>query len=125
MFSGMRPGGNSAIRRVVWAQLVLLLPGAGVGTMLGTLETGIAVGYGMLVALSISLVLFRREQQAMRHPEWDQHRLFKLFVLTGFERLLVLVALLAIGLVVLKLPPLPQLLGLLLAQFAWLAVVKR
>ena len=57
----------------------------------------------------------------MRHPEWDQHRLFKLFIRTGVERLVLLVGLLALGLGVLKLTPLPLLLGLVLAQFAWLA----
>ena len=125
MFSGMRPGNDSGIRWVVWAQAALLLPAALVGAMAGNVETGIAVGYGILVALSISLVLWRRERQAMRHPEWDQHRLFKLFILTGFERLVVLVALLAVGMAILRLSPLPQLLGLLIAQLAWLAAARR
>jgi ATP synthase protein I len=57
----------------------------------------------------------------MQHPEWDQHRLFKQFIRTGVERLLVLVGLLFVGLGVLKLMPLPMLLGLLLAQLGWLA----
>jgi ATP synthase protein I len=57
----------------------------------------------------------------MRHPEWDQHRLFKLFVRVGMERLALLVALLVIGLAGLKLQPLPMMLGLVLAQFAWIA----
>lgn len=125
MFSGMRPRNDSGIRRVAWAQAFLLLPGALVGSLLESVQAGIAVGYGVLVALSISLVLLRRERQAMRHPEWDQHRLFKLFVLTGFERLVVLVILLAVGMAILKLPPLPQLLGLLVAQLAWLVAAKR
>ncbi|MCA1924823.1 MAG: ATP synthase subunit I [Thiobacillus sp.] len=121
----MRPGSNTGIRRVAWTQAVLLLPGALAGVVLENVETGMAVGYGILVALSTSLVLWRRERQAMRHPEWDQHRLFRLFILTGFERLVVLVALLAIGMAILRLSPLPQLLGLLLAQLAWLAAARR
>ena len=125
MFSGMRPGDGSGIRRVVWAQATLLLPGVLAGSVLGGVATGLAAGYGMLVALSISLLLLRRERQATRHPEWDQHRLFKLFILTGFERLVVLVALLAVGMAILKLSPLPQLLGLLIAQLAWLAAARR
>lgn len=125
MFSGMRPGSHSGIRRVAWAQTALLLPAALVGVMAGNVETGIAVGYGILVALSVSLVLWRRERQAMRHPEWDQHRLFKLFILTGFERLVVLVALLMVGMAILRLSPLPLLLGLLIAQLAWLAAARR
>jgi ATP synthase protein I len=57
----------------------------------------------------------------VRHPEWDQHRLLKQFIRAGVERLVVLVGLLALGLAGLKLSPLPLLLGLLLAQFGWLA----
>ena len=77
-----------------------------------------------LVALAVSAVLVRREHQSMRHPEWDQHRLIKLFIRTGVERLGLLVALLFVGLAVLKLAPLPLIVGLVLAQFAWLAAVK-
>ena len=62
-----------------------------------------------------------RERQSMRHPEWDQHRLFKVFIRAGIERLMLLAGLLVVGLGVLKLAPLPLMLGLLLAQFAWLA----
>ncbi|MFO7542100.1 MAG: hypothetical protein R6W97_04690 [Thiobacillus sp.] len=83
-------------------------------------ESGLAVLYGVLVALAVSVVLVARERQSMRHPEWDQHRLLKLFIRTGIERLALLVGLLIVGLVVLKLTPLPVLLGLVLAQFAWL-----
>ena len=77
--------------------------------------------YGVLIALAVSLVLVWRERQSMQHPEWDQHRLFKQFIRAGIERLLVLVGLLFVGLGVLKLMPLPLLLGLLLAQLGWLA----
>lgn len=84
-------------------------------------EAAAALLYGVLVALAVSLVLVWRERQAMRHPEWDQHRLLKQFIRTGLERLVVLVALLLAGLGVLKLMPLPLLLGVLLAQLAWLA----
>lgn len=125
MFSGMRPVGSTGIRRVAWAQAGLVVPGALIGVLAGGMEAGIAVGYGMLVALGVSLVLVRRERQAMRHPEWDQHRLFKLFILTGVERLAVLVALLAVGMAILRLSPLPQLLGLLGAQLAWFAAARR
>jgi ATP synthase protein I len=84
----------------------------------------LAVLYGVLVALAASAVLVWRERQSMQHPEWDQHRLFKLFIRAGIERLVLLVALLLLGLGVLKLAPLPLLLGLLLAQFGWLAAAS-
>jgi ATP synthase protein I len=85
-------------------------------------RAGLALLYGGLVALAVSAVLVWRERQSMQHPEWDQHRLFRLFVRAGVERMLLLVALLAVGLGILRLAPLPLMLGLVLAQLAWLAL---
>jgi len=121
MFTGIRRIGMTGTRRVALAQAGLALIGVLLGGAFFGIETGLAVLYGMLVALAVSLVLVWRERQSMRHPEWDQHRLFKLFVRAWLERLVVLVGLLGLGLVVLKLAPLPMMLGLVLAQFAWLA----
>jgi len=125
MFTDKRRTGDTGIRRVVLAQAALIPAGVLVGSLAVDFETGIAVGYGVLVALAVSLVLWRRERQAMRHPEWDQPRLFRLFIVTGAERLAVLVALLAVGMAILRLSPLPQLLGLLGAQLAWLTAARR
>jgi ATP synthase protein I len=121
MFTGFRRIGISGTRRVALAQAGLAPIAALIGAMVGGSGTGLAVLYGALVALAVSAVLVWRERQSMQHPEWDQHRLFKLFVRAGVERLLLLVGLLAMGLGVLKLAPLPLLLGLALAQFAWVA----
>lgn len=117
MYSGIDTG----TRWVALAQAVLAPLAALTGWMFAGVGAGLAVLYGVLVALSVSAVLVWRERQSMRHPEWDQHRLLKLFIRTGIERLMVLVGLLSVGLGVLELAPLPMLLGLLLAQFAWLA----
>jgi ATP synthase protein I len=73
------------------------------------------------MALAVSAVLVWRERQSMQHPEWDPQRLLKLFIRAGVERMLLLVGLLMVGLGVLKLAPLPLMLGLLLAQLGWLA----
>lgn len=117
MFSGKLTG----IRRVALAQAVLVpLVALAYGAFAG-FEAGLAALYGVLTALAVSAVLVGRERQSMRHPEWDQHRLMKQFIRTGVERLVVLIALLVMGLGVLKLAPLPMLLGLVLAQLAWLA----
>ncbi|MDP1645678.1 MAG: ATP synthase subunit I [Thiobacillus sp.] len=121
MFTGLRRIGISGTRRVALAQAGLAPIAALIGGMFAGIEAGLAVLYGALVALAVSAVLVWRERQSMQHPEWDQHRLFKLFVRVGIERLVLLVALLIAGLGVLKLAPLPLLLGLLLAQFGWLA----
>jgi ATP synthase protein I len=121
MFTGPRRIGISGIQRVALAQAGLAPIAALTGWLFAGIGAGLAVLYGVLVALAVSTVLAWRERQSMQHPEWDQHRLFKVFIRVGIERLVVLVVLLAAGLGVLKLAPLPMLLGLVLAQFAWLA----
>jgi ATP synthase protein I len=121
MFSGIRRIGITGTRRVALSQSGLALMGALIGGALFGIEAGLAVLYGALVALAVSLVLVWRERQSMRHPEWDQHRLFKLFVRVGLERLALLVGLLGLGLGGLRLAPLPLMLGLVLAQLGWLA----
>ncbi len=118
MFSGIPTG----TRRVVWAQAVLAPVAALTGAAIAGMDEALAAMYGVLVALAVSAVLAWRERQSMDHPEWDQHRLMKLFIRVGVERLILLVVLLVVGLGALKLKPLPLLLGLVLAQFAWLAV---
>ena len=117
MFFGIQSG----IQRVALAQAVLALFAAMVGGVFAGINAALAALFGGLVALAVSAVLVWHERQSKRHPEWDQHRLFKMFIRAGVERLFVLAGLLAVGLVGLKLSPLPLLLGLLLAQFGWLA----
>jgi len=107
--------------RVALAQAILAPIAALSGWVYAGVGAGLAVLYGVAVALAVSTVLVWREGQSMRHPEWDQHRLFKVFIRAGVERLVLLVGLLVLGLGVLKLPPLPMMLGLVLAQLAWLA----
>jgi ATP synthase protein I len=117
----MFTGNPSGIQRVALVQAVLAPIAALIGAVFGGIEAGLSLLYGALVAFAVSSVLVWRERQSMRHPEWDQHRLFKVFIRAGIERLLVLVSLLVVGIVVLNLAPLSLLLGLLLAQFAWVA----
>ncbi len=121
MFTGLRRFGISGTLKVALAQAGLAPIAALTGWMFAGIGAGVAALYGVLVALAVSAVLVWREQQSMRHPEWDQHRLFKVFIRAGVERLVLLVGLLIVGFGVLKLSPLPMLLGLVLAQFAWLA----
>ncbi len=120
MFFGIPSG----IRRVALVQAGLAPVAALVGAVFVGCEAAMSLLYGVGVALAVSAVLLWRERQSMRHPEWDQHRLFRLFMRAGVERLLVLVGLLLIGLGGLKLAPLPLLLGLIVAQFAWLAAIS-
>ena len=117
MFTGIHTG----TRRVALAQAGLAPIASLIAGAFAGVEAGLAVLYGALIALAASAVLVWRERQSIRHPEWDQHRLLKLFIRAGVERLVLLMGLLVVGLGVLKLAPLPLLLGLLLAQFGWLA----
>ena len=119
----MFTGNHTGIQRVALAQAGLALIAALISGGLAGVGAGLAALYGALAALAVSTVLVWHERQSMRHPEWDQHRLFKVFVRAGVERLLLLAGLLIVGLGVLKLAPLPLLLGLLLAQLGWLAAV--
>lgn len=121
MFSDIRRIGISGTQRVALAQAGLAPIAAMIAGVFAGIEAGLAVLYGALVALAVSAVLAWRERQSMQHPEWDQHRLFKLFIRAGVERLVLLAGLLIMGLGVLNLAPLPLLLGLLLAQLGWLA----
>jgi ATP synthase protein I len=121
MFTGNRRIGISGTQRVALAQAGLAPIAALIGWAFAGSGAAVAVLYGVLVALAVSAVLVWRERQSIRHPEWDQHRLFKLFIRAGIERLVLLVGLLVTGLGVLNLAPLPLLLGLVLAQLAWLA----
>ena len=85
-------------------------------------EAALAIFYGVATALVASLLMVWRERTTLRHPEWDGRTLFGVFILSGLERWLAVILMLGIGFGVLKLTPLPLLLGLALAQIAWLAV---
>ena len=82
----------------------------------------LAVFYGVTTALVASLLMVWRERTTLQHPEWDGRTLFGVFILSGLERWLAVILMLGIGFGVLKLTPLPLLLGLALAPIAWLAV---
>ncbi|OJZ18552.1 MAG: hypothetical protein BGP21_14175 [Thiobacillus sp. 65-29] len=118
-------GPPTAVRRVARAQAALAPVAAAIGGVSAGAGVGAGVLYGALAALAVTLVLVWRERQSLRHPEWDQHRLLRLFIRAGVERLLLLGVLLYAGLALLALPPLPVLLGLVLAQFGWLTAMGR
>lgn len=120
----MFTGSPTAAWRVVRVQAMLAPAAALIGGALAGVGAGLAALYGVLAALAVNAVLVWRERQSMDHPEWDQHRLFKLFIRVGIERLALLIGLLAVGLGVLGLAALPLLSGLLIAQFAWLAAAS-
>ncbi len=125
MFSGTRAHGLAFLRRAALAQVALAALGGLSSAIAFGVGAGVAVAYGAFTAAALSAILLWRERQSAAHPEWDQHRLLKLFIRASLERLFMLVGLLAVGLGVLKLAPLPLLVGFALAQFGWLAATVR
>lgn len=107
---------------VVQAITLPLLAGAGFTGWGG--RVAVALVWGGLTAVAVTLVLYRRARRAERHPEWDQKRLMREFVLTAAERFAVLAVMLIVGLAVWALPPLPVLLGLIAGLAGWLVVVS-
>jgi ATP synthase protein I len=121
MFTGPRRIGTSGIRRVALAQAGLAPIAALAGWMFAGPGAAAAALYGVLVALAVSAVLVWREGQSMRHPEWDQHRLFKLFIRAANRAAGAPCRAAGRGARRAEAGPLPMLLGLVLAQLAWLA----
>ncbi len=108
--------------RVALAQAGLAPLFAIIGFAVAGSETALSVFYGAVTTLVASLLLVWRERTTLQHPEWGGRKLFGVFILTGLERLLAVVIMLGVGFWLLKLSPLPLLLGLALAQAAWLVV---
>lgn len=113
----------TALARVAQVQVVMAPLLAILVCMAVDGAAALAVFYGVATALVASLLMLWRERTTLRHPEWDGRKLFGIFILSGLERWLAVILMLAIGFGVLKLEPLPLLLGLAGAQIAWLAAV--
>ena len=111
----------TAPARVAWVQAGLAPSLSLVVFVMAGGAAALAVFYGVATALVASLLMVWRERSTLRHPEWDGRKLFGVFILSGLERWLAVILMLGIGFGVLKLSPLPLLLGLSLAQTAWLA----
>lgn len=111
--------------RVVRAQLALLPACALLAGLFAGADAALATACGVSIALASAALLAWREAQAGRHPEWDQHRLMKVFIRVSLERLALLVGLLVLGFAVLELSPLWLLLGLVGGQLGWIAAAGR
>ena len=96
---------------------------ASLGFFAAGAAAALAILYGVATALVASLLMVWRERSTLRHPEWDGRKLFGVFILSGLERWVAVILMLAIGFGILKLSPLPLLLGLAASQTAWLGAV--
>ena len=113
----------TAPARVAGVQAVMAPLLAILGFLAAGSAAALAIFYGVATALVASLLMVWRERTTLRHPEWDGRKLFGVFILSGLERWFTVIVMLGIGLGVLKLSPLPLLLGLIAAQIAWLSAV--
>ena len=113
----------TAPARVAGVQAVMAPLLAILGYFAGGSAAALAILYGVATALVASLLMVWRERTTLRHPEWDGRKLFGVFILSGLERWFTVIVMLGMGLGVLKLSPLPLLLGLAAAQIAWLSAV--
>ena len=119
------PAHSAGAVRVVRAQLALLPVCALLAGIFAGFDAALAAAYGVSIALASAALLAWRERQAGQHPEWDQHRLMKVFIRVSLERLALLAGLLGLGFAVLDLLPLWLLLGLVGGQLGWIAAAGR
>ncbi len=108
------------MRNTFIAQVVLVLVTAGFFAIMVGSASFIAVLYGGMVAVANAALLAWRSHQGKRHIHADGLRHLKSFYQSGVERLAALLALLAIGFGVLKLMPLPLLMGFVAGQVGFM-----
>ena len=112
-----RPG-TGVIRNILIFQALLVL--ACVGLSIWQFDTLVAKAalYGGLIAIINSLQLLRHLRRAERIAGDDANGNVRIFYLCAMERLVMTIALFAIGLGALKLAPLPVMSGFILGQLA-------
>ena len=93
---------------------------SGVGLSAWQLDIVIAKGvlFGGLIAVINSLQILRHMRRANRVAGVDANRNVRIFYLCAMERLIMTLALFAVGLVALKLAPLPVISGFIAGQVA-------
>jgi len=75
--------------------------------------------YGAMVALANTLFLLWRMRRSEQNPQWKAVQHLRLFYRSGLERFLLVAALLALGMGLLKLVPAAVLIGFVVSQLAW------
>lgn len=111
---------NPVIRRALLVQGALVLAAATlVGAIYGQ-ANALAVIFGGLVALANSVLLAWRMRAAKRRVNTVVQQDLRMLYRTGMERFVLVVALLALGMGVLKLGSPALIAGFVLGQLAWL-----
>ncbi|MBK1681497.1 ATP synthase subunit I [Rhodocyclus tenuis] len=109
------------VQRVLGAQLLVAVAGAGaVWVFLGK-AASVAVAYGCICALANAALLFVRMRSDWRRQGDDARRHLRFFFRSSFERFAVVVSLLVVGLVGLGFSPLHVIAGFVAGQAVFLA----
>lgn len=108
------------MRSTLIAQAALVLVAAGFFAMTMGSASFIAALYGGMVAVVNAALLIWRSHQGQRHNHADGLRHLRSFYQSGVERLVAVLGLLAIGFGVLKLVPLPLLMGFVAGQVGFM-----
>jgi ATP synthase protein I len=107
---------DTATYRVVGVQATVVLLAAAASFFLMDPGVAIAVLYGGLVAIASMLMLAFRMREKDSDMHSDPHRHLRTFYRTALERFVFVGALLAAGIGLLELPPLPLVAGFVLGQ---------
>jgi len=109
-------------RQVIFLQLLATLFGASIAyNIKGTPQLSIAVLSGGGISIVNSVLLAWRMVRAATHPAHEAHHQLRLMYFYATERFLLVVALLCLGIAVLKLSPLALLGGFVMGQAVFLA----
>ncbi|MBL80024.1 MAG: hypothetical protein CMH70_08365 [Nitrosomonadaceae bacterium] len=111
---------KSSVHRTAVLQIVISIIIGIIAYTLEGEEEAWAVIYGGAVALINTLLLLWRMESVKHKILRDAKHYLWIFYRSGVERFLVLSALLAIGMGVLKLVPLAVLIGFVVNQLAWI-----
>lgn len=117
----MRPSnrsGTGVIRNILIFQILFVLSCVGLSIWQFDAVVAKAALYGGLIAIINSLQLLRHLHRAERIAGDDANGNVRIFYLCAMERLVMTIALFAIGLGALKLAPLPVISGFILGQLA-------
>jgi ATP synthase protein I len=109
------------MRNILIFQTLFVLVGTGFSIWQFDATVAKSTLFGGLIAVINSLQMLRHLHRAARVAGSDANRNVKIFYLCAMERLVMTLALFAIGLGALKLAPLPLICGFIIGQFALLS----
>jgi F0F1-type ATP synthase assembly protein I len=111
--------------RVAVLQLATLFAAAGIAWLCCGEKAAISAAYGTAVTLIMTLLMLARERESEAHSEWTAQRQLGQFFRLEAERLVLAIALLALGFMSGKTEPLALITGFVLGQLGWVAAFKK